>query len=149
MLGLGLPLAAHASDLQIVRVFTGWRAADSFRRVSEYFTGRENTGGITIVRSQPAHRAGYYWLVRVKNHGAALSGTKFELQVIPPSKPEPKTFTFAAGVPAGSTLYDFGLTGSDWNQPKARPAAWRLRLLSADGRLLLQKQSFLWALPLR
>ena len=149
LLLLFLPATVRAAGPEIVRVFTGWRDAASFQRVTEYLDGRENTGGIIVLRTQPGARAGFYWLVRLKNDGEPLAGAKFELQVITPTSPETKTFTFSADVTAGSPLYQLGLTGADWPDAKARPAAWRLRLLTADGRTLIGEQSFLWELPAR
>ncbi len=147
VLVLLLPVSAPAADLEIVRVFTGWRDAASFRRVSEYFDGRENTDGMIVLRSQPGERAGYYWLVRLKNRGAPISGAKFELDVILPTKPTPVVFTFPTAVKTGRSLFDLGVTGHDWPDAKARPPAWRLRLLAADGHALVGEQSFLWAMP--
>jgi hypothetical protein len=147
LLALALPSSGRAASLEIVRVFTGWRDAVSFQRVTEYLDGRENTGGITVLRSRPSERAGYYWLVRLKNGGAALPGAKFELQVITPAAPEAKTFRFSADIPAGSPLYQLGLTGADWPGPKARPVAWHLQVLAADGTTLIAKESFLWEMP--
>jgi hypothetical protein len=136
-----------AADLEIVRVLTGWHSAESFHRVSEYFGGKENSGGITVLRTQSAEHSGYYWLVRLKNQGAPLPGIRFELQVISPSAPEPKPFTFAADIPSGGSVYQLGLTGPDWPGAKSRPVAWHLRLLAADGKTLLAKESFLWERP--
>ena len=147
LLWLAAPAALRAGDVEIVRVMPGWRDAASFRRISEYFTGKENTGGITVLRSRPDDRAGYYWLVRVKNPGAVISGARFELQVIALGSPQPKTFKFPAALRAGSALYDLGLTGGDWPAPKARPAAWHLQILSGDGQVLAEKKSFLWTPP--
>lgn len=136
-----------AAGLEVVHVSTQWRDAASFQRISEYFNGRENTGGIIVLRTQPGERAGHYWQVRLKNPGAPVAGAKFELQVISSAAPGPKTFAFAADVPAGSRLYQLGLTGTDWPDTKARPVAWQLRVLAADGQTLLVKKSFLWELP--
>jgi len=71
-----------------------------------------------------------------------VAGARFELQVITPAAPEPKTFTFAADIPAGSSLSSSALTGSDWPEAKTRPAAWHLRLRAADGTALLARESF-------
>jgi hypothetical protein len=143
-----LPTAsASAADLEIVRVFTGWRSAESFQRVREYFGGKESDGGIKVLRSQPAEPAGFYWLIRLKNPHAPVAGARFELQIIGPVTPMPKTFTFSADLPSGSSLYRLGLTGSDWPGAKARPDAWHLRLLTADGQTLLVRESYLWELP--
>ena len=43
-------------------------------------------------------------------------------------------------MPAGNKVYDLGVTGADWPGAKARPAAWRLRLLAADGSTLIAKK---------
>jgi hypothetical protein len=147
LLLFSLPVSVRAAGPEIVRVFTGWRDAASFQRVTEYLDGRENTGGIIVLRTQPGARAGFYWLVRLKNDGAPLAGARFELQVITPTSPEVKTSTFPVDIPLGSPLYQLGLTGSDWPGAKARPAAWQLRLLAADGKTLIAKESFLWELP--
>jgi hypothetical protein len=147
LLALSLPACIQAAGLEIVRIFPGWHSAESFHRVTEYFGGKENTGGATVLRTQSAELAGYYWFLRLKNPDAPVAGAKFELQVITPVAPEPKTFTFAADIPAGSSLFQLGLTGGDWPGAKARPAAWHLRLLAADGTTLLARQSFLWEMP--
>jgi hypothetical protein len=141
------PVSGLAADVEIVHVFTGWRTAESFHRLSEYFGAKENNGGTRMLRSQPAERAGYYWLIRLKNPHASMAGAKFELQVISPISPEPKTFTFAADLPHGRCVCQLGLTGSDWPGVKVRPDAWHLRLLAADGTTLLARESFLWELP--
>ena len=138
---------ALAADLEIVRVFTGWHSAESFHRVSEYLGGKENTGGITVLTTQKAERSGYYWLVRLENKSAQLTGSRFELQVISPSAPEPETFSFPADIPSGGSVFQLGLTGPDWPGPKSSPVAWRLRLLAADGATLLLRKSFLWERP--
>jgi hypothetical protein len=149
LLALSLPASLQAAGLEIVRIFPGWHSSESFHRVTEYFGGKENTGGVIMLRSQSAELAGYYWFLRLKNPAAPVAGARFELQVITPVAPEPKTFTFAADIPAGSSLFQLGLTGGDWPGAKARPAAWHLRLLAADGTLLLSRESFLWKLPER
>jgi hypothetical protein len=140
-------VSSPAAELKIVRILTDWRDADSFHRLSEYFGSKENDGGIKVLRSQPADHNGYYWLIRLKNQDGAVAGAKFELKVISPASPEPKTFTFAADIPSGGCLFQIGLTGSDWPGDKARPDAWHLSLLAADGTTLLARESYLWELP--
>ena len=137
---------SHAADLQIVRVMPDYQSADTFVRISEYFNGKENTGGATILRTQPAHREGYYFLVRVKT-ATAMEVAWVESQVITPTSPEPRIDSFAVTLPAGSHVIKLGLTGTDWPAPKAVPVAWKLRLLSSDGKELATEQSFLWSKP--
>lgn len=138
--------SAFAADAKIVRLLPGYRTTVSFQRLSEFLTGRENTGNETVLRSQPTARQGYYWFLRLENSGAAIAEAIFELQVITPANPEPQTFTFRAPVPAGSRVFDVGLTGSDWPDAGAAPVAWLLRVRSPAGDLV-SAQSFLWSKP--
>jgi hypothetical protein len=47
-----------ADEINLIRTFTGWREAASFKRISEYFDGQENTQGEVVLRSQPDQRGG-------------------------------------------------------------------------------------------
>lgn len=143
-----LPLGAAVKDgnIAIVRVFTGWRDASSFKYISEYFTGRENTHGEVVLRTQPDQRGGYYFLVRTANPGAAIHVT-FKLQLILPTGHKVQEQSFASDLKSGDTVLHLGLTGSDWPNPKANPVAWKLDLLGPDGRLLATEKSYLWEKP--
>ncbi len=139
--------SVFAADLKIVRVMPDYHSADSFVRISEYFNNKENTGGATVLRTQPARRDGYYFLVRVKTT-APIEIAWIESQVITPTNPEPRTDSFAVSLPKiGSQVIKLGLTGTDWSDAKAVPVAWKLRFLSADGKELATEQSFLWSKP--
>ena len=135
-----------AAEAELTRVWPAWHTAESFDRISEYFSGEENTGNHTVLRSQPAVRAGYYFLIRAKA-ADAQPGAKFVLQIITPAAPEPKTYTFPAVLAAKETVFNVGLTGADWPDRKTHAVAWHLAIVSADGRELASKQSFLWAKP--
>jgi hypothetical protein len=138
-----------AADVEFLHVWPGWRNAESFDRIAEYFGGRETFGRQVVLRTSQDTRAGYYFLVRVKN-AAALASAKFELSVIRPDNPEPKIYRFDAAVPARETVFQFGLTGSDWpGGEEANPVAWKVALLGADGRLLAEHKSFLWEKPVK
>jgi hypothetical protein len=139
--------AALGSDLSFVRVWPRWYDTDQVMRISEFFTGRENMGERTIVHSRADSRTGFYFVVRVKNPGLLVSGTKFVVRVILPTGPDPQVFTLPADVPAGGKVYQLGLTGSDWPSRRTYPVAWKLDLVGADGQLLASQESFLWAKP--
>jgi hypothetical protein len=137
-------------EVRIARLDPGYRTVASFQRLSEFLTGRENTGGETVLRSRDADRAGYYWSLRLVNPGPAVAEAMFELEVITPADPEPRSRLFVAAVPAGSQVFNLGLTGSDWPDATAAPVAWRLRVNARDGtalRPLASAQSFLWDKP--
>ena len=141
------PAMVHAADVEFLRVWPGWRSADAFDRIGEYFGRPETTGRQRVLRTQSEPRGGYYFLVRVKSV-AEIPNAKFEVQVIRPDAPQPKTYTFATAVPSKETVFQLGLTGADWpGGEDANPVAWRLTLVSGDGRVLAEQKSFLWEKP--
>ncbi len=136
-----------AAEAGFLRAWPAWRDAASFERIGEYFGGAENTGREIVLRTQPSERAGYYFLVRLKN-AAALAGAKFELSVIRPDHPEPKIHAFPTAVAVGESVFQLGLTGADWPAGKAgNPVAWKIALVAADGRVVAEHKSFLWEKP--
>ena len=137
---------ALASDVEIVRLLPEYRTTESFIRVSEYFGGKENTRGATVLRTKPEARNGYYFTLRTKS-AKPIEIAWLELQYISPTSPEARTESFAISLPKGSHLTQFGLTGSDWPNANARPVAWKLRVLGADGAELATQQSYLWSKP--
>ena len=143
---LALVVTASAADVKIVRVFSGWRDAASFKRISEYFTGRENSGNEVVVRTRPGERGGYYFLVRTDNRGAATPA-KFVFHVVLPDAPEPRTFSFLADLPAGKTVFNLGVTGADWPDAQIDAVAWKLDVLTAAGEPLAVEKSYLWEKP--
>ncbi|MBI3885806.1 MAG: hypothetical protein HY302_08785 [Opitutae bacterium] len=148
VLSAGLAAAAPAKDgdLRIVRVFTDWRDASSFKRISEYFDGKENTGGELMLRTHPEERAGLYFFLRVANRGAAGSA-RLQLQLIAPTSAKPVAYTFPVALNSGDTVINLGLTGPDWPDKKADPVAWKITLLGADGQSLVSDASYLWEKP--
>ncbi len=148
LLGLLLIAAsARAADVEFVRVWPGWRDADAFDRIAEYFGGRETHGKQLVLRTHAEARAGYYFLLRI-NHPAAIAGATFQVSVIRPDAPEPKVFSFSTALPEKETVLQLGLTGADWpGGKKANPVAWKITLLAADGRTLAEHKSFLWEKP--
>jgi hypothetical protein len=138
--------SALADGVKVIRLLPEYMPAEAFDRVSEYFTHQENTRGATIIRTQPGSREGFYFNLRAKS-SAAIEIVWIELQVITPASPAPRTESFAMSLPKGSHLIRFGLTGKDWPGPKARPVAWKIRLLATDGAELATEQSFLWSKP--
>lgn len=143
-----LPLATLAKDgdLTIVRIYPGWRDAASFKRISEYFDGRENTGGEAVLRTHPDQRGGYYFLVRVENPAAPGKVTA-RLHVIAATSAKPREFTFTPELRTGATVFHLGLTGPDWPDAKADPVAWKLEFTDSEGRELASAQSYLWEKP--
>jgi hypothetical protein len=90
---------ACAAEVTFTRVWPQWRDADAFDRISEYLGHGENTGGHLVLRTRADARAGYYFIVRLE-HSPSLAGAKFELSVIRPDAPDPKSFSFSDTAPA-------------------------------------------------
>jgi hypothetical protein len=140
-------VGASAAEVEFVRVWPGWRSAESFERISEFFTGEENTGRETVLRTHPGRRDGFYYLVRTANSGETLTGATFVLRVIAPSEPDPKVTTFPVDLPPRSKVFLLGLTGPEWPHEEVHPVAWKLELRSANDTVLASAQSFLWEKP--
>jgi len=147
LFALTAPVVSRGAEVEFVRVWPSWREAKSFERIPEFFTGREYTGSQIIVRSHAETRDGFYFLARVKNPANAVPGAKFSLQVIAPHDPLPKTYSFPAALPAGTSVFNLGLTGIDWADRKNPPVAWKLELLREDGQVIATAKSFLWEQP--
>lgn len=137
----------RAAEVEFVRVWPGWRDAESFDSISEYFSGREQTGHRVVLRTHPDARAGYYYLVRVANHSSAQPGAKFSLHIIGPDSPDTKNYTFPVDLSSGQTVFQLGLTGPAWPNKDVHPVAWKLELMAADGHPLASASSFLWEKP--
>lgn len=137
----------RSAEVEFVRVWPGWRSAESFESISEYFTGQENHGRRVVLRTHPDARAGFYYLVRVANTGVPQQQARFVLHVISPDSPDPKTHTFTVDLEPRASVYQIGLTGPAWPAPEIHPVAWKLELLASDGRVLASAQSFLWEKP--
>ena len=137
---------AKEGDLKIVRVFTNWRDASSFKRISEYFDGKENTGGELVLRTHPEERSGCYFLLRVAN-GSTNVAVKLQLTLVTPTSAKPATFSFPVDLKSGDTVINLGLTGADWPDKKANPVAWKIDLLGTDGKSLASNASYLWEKP--
>lgn len=148
LIALTLSAAAFASEVKVVRVWPSYRTADSFMRISEYFTGKENPGRKqTLLRTHPDQRAGFYFLTRLANTGEAVKDATLELHLITPRSPKEVIFTFKTTVPHGENVFHVGLTGGDWPLASEHPVAWRINLLSAEGHELASEQSYLWSKP--
>jgi len=134
-----------ASALEIVHVWPGFRTAESFESIGEYFGDPEHRGGRLLLRSQSAERNGFYFLTRLKSP-EAIASAEIRLEVILPGSPTPKVHLFSTALPAGASVLQVGVTGADWPDAKVRPLAWRLQVVErTTRRTLAETQSFLWS----
>ena len=131
------------ADVDLVRIWPGYRDAESFTSVAEYFGGADSKSNRIALRTNPAQRDGFYWLIRVKSDETITDGL-IRLEVVRTGAIEPIVHEFPATVRAGSRAVSLGLTGADWSDSTEAPVAWRITLLSAEGEVLMTSSSFLW-----
>jgi hypothetical protein len=142
----GASAAGSAPELALVRVWPGWKEAEDFTRLREYFGAAPESGPRRVLRTTPGERAGFYFLVRTR--GPAVPEAILELLVLRPDGTEPVRHRFPAALRAGEEVVELGLTGEAWPGGKrAQPVAWRLQVLDANGRVLAAQRSFLWVDP--
>lgn len=150
VLATGLLPNAVIARPEIARLWTGFREARSFVRLSELFTGKENPGKRVILRSQPGERTGFYYIVRLvdRDRHPVPDGTVV-LHVIPPDGDEPHVYRFPfKGDGRHKLRLDVGLTGKDWPYDREQlPLAWKIEILDATGALIDSRESFLWSRP--
>lgn len=118
-----------------------------FKRIPEYFTRREYTGGKVYCRSKPKSRDGFYFVVKVGGAKQELPiRSQWILDWVTSADPVSKT----QKVPItdlklfGKEVF-VGLTGEHWPDRSLKPLAWRLRLCDGQGSTLASNQSFLWS----
>ena len=138
--------ASGPDKITIKRVFTGWKDGASFKRISEYFTGQENTDDTVVLRTHPEQRSGFYFFIRVSNPGAPAP-VKINLELITPTDTKPKTYTFSSELKTGQNLFNLGLTAGDWPDEKAHPVAWKIDFVGSDNQVLVSQDSYLWEKP--
>jgi hypothetical protein len=139
-------------------ILTRWQPERDFKRISEYFTGREDTGGDAIVRSDAANRSGMYFRIGFPLGKTFPAGSVLLVEYIRGDSPGTHTHSFEL---PPLTRWPFaelciGLTGKDWpgkpdklneQDENLRLVAWRLTLKDAGGTVLFRRHSFLWELP--
>lgn len=122
------------------------RDADSFKRVSEYLTGKPSDGRYAVFRSEASDRNGFYVSLLASDKNSLKGVTNVQLQYVPPGTQEVTTVNLPADNIDKKRLL-VGLTGSPWSDPKTIPVAWKISLLDSSGNTIETAQSFLWAVP--
>ena len=115
---------------------------DTFKRISEYFTGVEDQGNRSILRSHPEDRAGHYVKFNLTKPHAV---DHCQLEVLGFGAKETTTYTFKVEEPwsVEKPIY-LGLTGPEWRNKTQPPIAYKVVLLDAAGNILASASSFLW-----
>jgi hypothetical protein len=138
-----------APTIEFSRIRPQYRETGTFKRISEYFSGEENTGKRTVFRTQGNNRDGFYFSFRVEVEcGEKVPAGTVALLVYTPGTYEPTEYAFDLEAQTRRWIeVIIGLTGTDWEDPEARPVAWRLEYRDASGQPIGFEESFLWRLP--
>lgn len=124
------------------------KPAEDFFRLAEYFDPEagERTARRTIVRTVPTQRAGFYLVFSFEDGLDNLpEGCVAELTYLLPvvgSDERERSFPLPSERD-GRELW-IGLTGPDAPTSPEVLVAWQFRLRDAEGRLLAERDSFLW-----
>lgn len=133
------------AGVTIVRLWPAYRTAEAGERLVEFFGRPEPISDRIIRRSRPEQRGGYYFTVRLAPPGLPAGAVRWRLRYLAPGAPEVRTQDFDVTGQTGRALFELGLTGDDWLDPKAAPLAWHLALLGEKDAVLVSRQSFLWS----
>jgi hypothetical protein len=146
--GCALTPKQAVTSLEIEDIVPRYIETEQFKRISEYMTGREHIGDRVILRTQPEHRAGYYFILVLDHDVSRLpNGTVVVGEFYTPQSLGKQTHEFTLPSQRASTDEIFvGLTGEDWPKKDGVPAAWRFTIKDANGAVLGEKQSYLWSL---
>ncbi len=141
---LAVPSLFAGIDLQRVDVLR--KQEGDFKRISEYFTGKENTGRRLISRTQDDRRAGIYFTLTLPGGIKQLPArTKVRVEIVTPEKAGTEVFVFnvSDNRPTLGEIW-LGLTEPRFANKDLAITAWRVVLLDDKNEILAEKKSYLW-----
>ena len=125
-------------------MFSDRRDADSFKRISEHFNGKEDPGRYFIVRTDPSQRDGYYIALKLEALDQPEKADKLQLYFVRPGSQEVETKTLTIG-PIKKDRALIGMTDDVWGSTSSIPTAWKIEFLDSTGTVISTSQSFLWS----
>jgi hypothetical protein len=134
--------------VKIVGVVPRYIETEQFKRISEYMTGKENPGRRVIIRTDSRQRDGYYFVLTLDRNVQKLPSDIYIEGEFYTSKSldlQTHSFEFPSILPNTREIF-IGLTGDDWPEKEAIPAAWRFTIRNSQEEILAQEQSYLWSL---
>lgn len=142
----GIMGISYVGETEISYCRTAYMSDAETRTIPEIFTGEEFTYGYLTMRSQPAKRAGMYFYIMISGPDEIPLASVIELSLDCSQSPKTKHFKFT--VPETHGLLreiKLGITGDDWPSPTAKVNAWKIVIKSPLGKVVTQKQSWLWS----
>lgn len=138
---LAFAAIAHA---ELTVISFEYRDADSFKRISEYLTGKHSDGRYAVYRSDETIRDGFYVSLLADKRATLSSVATVNVQFVRSGTQATSTFQLPAGSLRKKRIL-VGFTGGEWTDPQNHPVAWKIDLLDANGTSLDSAQSFLWS----
>lgn len=133
-------LLCNAADV----VYSQFRDADSFKRISEHMSGKENPGRYAIARSHPENRDGHYIALKINASDQPKQWNLVRIQVVRPGGQEVFRYELPISV-MGKSRALIGLTDPYWSDGERVPLAWKADMLDSQGNTVSSAQSFLWS----
>ena len=136
------------TSVNILDIKPRYIEAEAFKRAAEYLTGKENLGNRVIIRTDKSERAGYYFVLILDEDVRDLpAGSYIEGEFYTPKSLDAQehTFQLPSKIPKSKEIF-IGLTGEDWPNQSAIPAAWRFTIKNSNGEVLAMEKSYLWSL---
>lgn len=141
---VALVALAASARAELTIVSTGHRDTDSFKRVSEYLTGKHSDGRYAVYRSDDSSRDGFYISLLGDDRATLSKVFNIRVQFVRIGTQEIESFEVPAGNLQKKRIL-VGFTGEEWADPDRHPVAWKIDLLDASGASLDSAQSFLWS----
>ncbi|MDQ8181786.1 hypothetical protein [Pelagicoccus sp. SDUM812005] len=138
---LALAATTHA---ELAVISTEHRDADSFKRVSEYLTGKHSDGRYAVFRSDESSRDGFYISLLADDRSTLSRVAQVRVQFVRKGTQEIDSFALSTNDLKKKRIL-VGFTGAEWASESQHPVAWKIELLDASGAPLESAQSFLWS----
>ncbi len=143
-----LGAAGSVCAVSIERVTTRHFEGSDFLSIGEYFTGEENQGARTVLRTDASRRDGYYLVIEFDAPLSSLPrNASVVLRYIRASDGAEETLRLPLPDERRGSELLVGLTGPDFAVSESPLLAWRVAVEDGAGRPLADYQSFLWELP--
>ena len=140
-----IALCLMAPGIQAIEViYSKHRTADSFKRISEHLSGKENPGRYRIARSDTSRRDGHYVSMRIENTDTPELYQAVKIYYVRPGTTKVETATMQLEGKARKHLL-VGLTDEFWETGDNIPVAWKIEFLDTSGQVIGQAESFLWS----
>lgn len=138
----------RTSNLDISYIYNRHVKDWETRSIGESLTGDEHTHGHLTLRTQDKAREGmYFWIMFAWDVKEISLGSLIEVYVDTTKRAKIQKYEFI--IPETHSVFrevKLGITGTDWIDEDEQVNAWKLVVKRADGKIITEKQSWLWSI---